>query len=139
MSDTIRQLVEENIKRSTGRFIGNIHAKEIANYRFDNYDIFIVKVPKEKKKVDGKEVEVDGELKLGELTVHDDDMIMFNDGFLQIGNMNIVGKRPIIHTYEWNDADIGDERVIKLSEFQSLICWLQNEYNRTIPLDIIDK
>lgn len=146
MVSSVKQFVNDTLKESfnSSYFFGILSSKDIENREFKSHDCFIISIPKEKKIIDGKEVEVDGEYKLKEGSIaHDGDYLVYiNDeiGFTLIGNFKeLEPEKSIIHTYSRNDANIGDERVIKISEFQSLICWLQKEYNITIPLNIIDE
>ena len=141
MTSNFEQFVDNYIKETRGTFFGILSTKDIENRKFKNNDCFIISIPKEKKIIDGKEVEVDGEYRLKEGSVaHDRNYLMYFDdiGFTIIGNFKESEDDNTIHTYKWNDASIDNERVIKVSDFQKFICYMQKKFKQLIPINIID-
>ena len=146
MTSSIDQFVNDMLKESINSryFLGILSPKDIENRKFKKHDCFIISIPKEKKIIDGKEVEIDGEYRLKEGSVaHDGDYLMYagdDFGITIITNIRELedNSTNTIHTYKGNDASINDERVIKVSDFQKFICYLQKKFNQLIPLNIID-
>lgn len=147
MTSNVDQFVNDMLKESMSGsyFLGILSTKDIENRKFKNHESFIISIPKEKKIIDGKEVEVDGEYRLKEGSIaHDGDYLMYVDdeiGLTIIGNFKEFedNSTNTIHTYKWNDASINGERVIKVSDFQKFICYLQKKFKQLIILNIIDK
>ena len=127
MTSNVTQFVNDTLKESINSyFLGILCPKDIENRKFKRHDCFIISIPKEKKIINGKEVEVDGEYKLKEGSIaRDGDYLVYIDdkiGFTLIGRFSDFEYDNTIHTYKWNDTSINDERVIKVSDFQKFIC-----------------
>lgn len=91
MTSNVEQFVNDMFKESINSyFLGILSPKDIENRKFKKRDCFIISIPKEKKIIDGKEVEVDGEYRLKEGSVaHDGDYLMYaGDDF----GITLIGK-----------------------------------------------